>query len=148
MEIRSPRTALEWNAYFEFRWQLLRAPLGQPRGSERDTFEQTAQHVFAIADDGEIVGVGRIHGCGPQQAQIRYVAARGDRQREGIGTAIIATLETLAADRGAHEILMNARAPVVAFYERLGYEDIGAGPTLYGSVEQRRMRKRLAGLTA
>lgn len=124
---------------------MLRSPLGQPRGSEKDSFENAAHHLFALAADGEVIGCGRVHGCGPHIAQIRYVASRDDRRGQGIGKAIIAELEKLAAADGVEEIVMNARDPVVSFYERLGYSVTGPGPTLYGQVEQKRMAKRLGG---
>ena len=37
-EIRSPQTLEEWKDYFHLRWQILRDPLQQPVGSERDEY--------------------------------------------------------------------------------------------------------------
>ena len=34
--LRVPETAEELDAYYQFRWEMLRKPLHQPMGSERD----------------------------------------------------------------------------------------------------------------
>ncbi|MEJ2362384.1 MAG: thioesterase, partial [Gammaproteobacteria bacterium] len=36
---KSPQTKQEWQAYFDLRWRILRAPWQQARGSERDDLE-------------------------------------------------------------------------------------------------------------
>ena len=98
---------------------------------------------MAVDDSGTFIGIGRVHESDPKQAQIRYVAAKEDRRGIGIGTAIVVKLEEIAAAIGADEIVLNAREPVVSFYERLGYRVTGAGPTLFGSLRHKRMSKRL-----
>ena len=61
MQIVNPQTLQDWQLYYDLRWRLLRAPWQQPKGSEKDEWEQNGYHVMAKSDDGEIVGVGRIH---------------------------------------------------------------------------------------
>ena len=34
--LRVPQTAEELEQYYQFRWEMLRKPLHQPKGSERD----------------------------------------------------------------------------------------------------------------
>jgi ribosomal protein S18 acetylase RimI-like enzyme len=128
--------------YFEFRWRELREPWQQPRGSERDEFENSARHVAARTPDGVIVGVGRLHWNADGTAQIRYVAASRVHQRQGIGAAIMRRLEQIAAESGADGIVLNARQIAVPFYASLGYEVIGEGPTIFGEIEHKRMRKQ------
>ena len=45
-------------------------------------------------------------------------------------------------------MVLNARLEAVGFYERLGYEVVGPGPTLYGQVEHKRMQKTLPPIDA
>ena len=45
-----PSIDAEWQAYFDLRWQVLRAPWNQPRGSEQDGLEDTSEHAL-IRDD-------------------------------------------------------------------------------------------------
>ncbi len=153
VEVRSPRTQPEWDAYFDLRWRLLRAPWGQPRGSERDEFEAAADHLLACASSDALLdlaseppallGVGRIHLVDATLAQIRYVAVRDDARGRGIGQAIVEQLETTATRRKVERIEMNAREGAIAFYERLGYRITGPAPTLFGRIVQQRMAKQL-----
>jgi GNAT superfamily N-acetyltransferase len=66
-------------------------------------------------------------------------SARG----KGLGRRIVEYLETIARDRGATTVVLNAREEVAGFYQTMGYEIIGAGPTLFGAVKHVRMQKRL-----
>lgn len=122
---------------------MLRAPWNQPRGSERDELESLATHVTARDDGGRLVGIGRVHASAPGVAQIRYMATLENCRRRGIGRAIVERLEAVAAAGGATLIRLNAREPAVGFYERLGYEVAGDGPTLFGTIRHKRMVKRL-----
>ncbi len=37
--LRVPQTAEELDMYYQFRWEMLRKPLRQPQGSERDGWD-------------------------------------------------------------------------------------------------------------
>ena len=39
MKLRPPETAEEFDAYYNLRWMVLRAPWNQPTGSEKDEYE-------------------------------------------------------------------------------------------------------------
>ncbi|MEN9442704.1 MAG: hypothetical protein RLZ33_2781, partial [Bacteroidota bacterium] len=47
MEIRSPQIEREWEEYFDLRYRILREPLNQPKGSERNDGDATGIH-FAL----------------------------------------------------------------------------------------------------
>jgi GNAT superfamily N-acetyltransferase len=143
MKVTSPATAEEFDKYYDLRWQALRAPWGQPRGSERDEHEAGAEHAVIWGDDRRPLAVGRLHFNTPTEAQIRYMAVAKHAQRRGLGRAVVEHLEQAARERGATEIVLNARKEVAPFYARLGYEAVGAGPTILGSIEHVRMRKSL-----
>jgi GNAT superfamily N-acetyltransferase len=143
IELSEPASAKEMAEYFDFRWRELREPWQQPRGSERDELEASARHIAARAVSGEIIGVGRIHWNDDGNAQIRYVATARDHLRRGVGAAIMRRLEQLAEDSGACAIVLNAREIAVPFYSSLGYEIIGEGPTIFGTIAHKRMQKKL-----
>ena len=139
--IRSPQTDEEFARYYELRWQVLREHLGEPRGSERDELEGSADHVAIWSGDGEALAVGRLHLNSPSEAQIRYMAVTATAQGQGLGRQIVERLEEIACQRGATSIVLNSRDSAAGFYERLGYEVVGPGPLLFGRIPHFRMRK-------
>lgn len=143
MQILIPESETDFARYFELRWRLLRAPWDQPRGSERDDLEARSWHRMACLAGRIPVGVARLHLNAPAQAQIRYMAVEAACRNQGIGAALVQSLEAQARELGATEMVLNARDDAVGFYARLGYEVTGAAPTLYGSIRHHAMRKRL-----
>ncbi len=73
IEIRAPKTKKEQEEYYNLRWEILRKPWNQPKGSEKDEYENDAIHIAAFVN-GKIIGVGRIHFNSKEEAQIRYMA--------------------------------------------------------------------------
>jgi GNAT superfamily N-acetyltransferase len=143
VEVRSPQTEVEFARYCLLRWLVLRAPWGEPPGSERDELDGIAEHAYVQSDDGRPLAIGRLHLNSPEEAQIRYMAVAESARGKGLGRRIVEYLETIARDRGATTVVLNAREEVAGFYQTMGYEIIGAGPTLFGAVKHVRMQKRL-----
>jgi GNAT superfamily N-acetyltransferase len=143
IRLTTPRTAAELEAYYDFRWRQLRAPWDMPRGSEKDELEDSAIHLTARTESGELVGVGRIHRTQDGDAQIRYMATKDSHRGLGIGRAIVEHLEQVARELGAPRVIINARENALTFYERLGYEVFSDSPTLIGTIEHKLMHKRL-----
>jgi predicted GNAT family N-acyltransferase len=143
LQIAKPETPEQFDEYFNLRWRILRAPWDQPRGSEKDEFDEAADHVTVRDPDGRLLGIGRLHLNNEKEAQIRYMATEEDCRGLGVGRAIIEKLEELASARGAERIVLNARDNVVGFYQRFGYSVIGPGPTLFGKVKHSKMERRL-----
>jgi predicted GNAT family N-acyltransferase len=143
MEVRSPRTPEEFDRYYDLRWRVLRAPWGSPRGSERDELEESATHAMIVDVDGNALAAGRLHLNSREEAQIRYMAvAKSDRGR-GLGRRIVEYLEAAARSAGATNVVLNARDEVLGFYTALGYEVVGPGPTMFGTVKHSKMQRRL-----
>lgn len=46
--LRVPETAEQMDAYYQFRWEMLRKPLHQPLGSERDAYDALAHHQTVV----------------------------------------------------------------------------------------------------
>jgi len=143
--VRAPRTPDEFEACLELRWALLRAPWQQPRGSERDAFDDTAAHRLAEDADGRLIGIGRLHAIDDDWGQIRYMAVLPEWQGRGVGRALLDSLEQAARELGMTRIRLDAREGAVGFYARNGYRDAGPGPLLFGSIRHRVMEKALDG---
>ena len=143
---RPPAHVLERAASYRLRWEVLRAPHGEPRGSEQDDREFEAYLVVALDDavgTDVVVGTGRLHEVSPGVAQIRYMAIAPSHRGQGIGAGVLRALEARAIARGVECIRLNARESAIGFYTRHGYIDIGEGPTPWGVVH-RVMEKRFA----
>lgn len=144
--IRSPKTTEEWQAYYHFRWQQLRAPWSQPEGSEKDEQEETARHCFAVnLTGGNVIACGRLHLANAQTGQIRYMAVAPEQRKRGLGKAILQALESMAIESDMSRIILHAREHAVSFYEYLGYTVIEPSHTLYNSIRHVKMEKSLTG---
>jgi ribosomal protein S18 acetylase RimI-like enzyme len=142
LKVGEPRTFAQLDEYYRLRWRVLREPLGYPRGAERDDLDHAAFHVTVRDRDDRLLGIGRLHFNDAGEAQIRFMATDPRRRRRGVGRAVIARLEEIAAKNGKTRIVLNARLEAVGFYERLGYRVTGRGPT-FGQVEHQCMEKHI-----
>ncbi|MDP4535047.1 bifunctional GNAT family N-acetyltransferase/hotdog fold thioesterase [Alkalimonas collagenimarina] len=141
-KIISPSTPAEWQHYYQFRWQQLRAPWQQPLGSEQDELESSAIHRMILDEQQQIVAVGRVHQLDSQCAQIRYMAVAEAWQGQRLGQRLLHALEQDAFKLGCSTVVLNARESALGFYQRQGYCELAAAPTQFGIVHLR-MQKRL-----
>jgi predicted GNAT family N-acyltransferase len=140
-ELRPPQSPSDWDAYYDLRWRILRAPWGQPRGSERDSVEESAYHLM-ISDKSEAaIACGRFHFNSPTEAQVRFMAVREDKRGVGLGSAILRALEAEARRQGARQIVLNARQEAIPFYQGHGYQISGGADTMFEAVHHVRMSK-------
>lgn len=128
----TPITPEQWQAYYQLRWQILRAPWQQPVGSEQDAFEASAVHRMILSDNAELIAVGRLHLLADAVAQVRYMAVADAWQGKGAGTMLLRELEQEAVKRHCQHITLNAREQAIGFYQRLGYRICGEAPSLFG----------------
>jgi thioesterase domain-containing protein len=145
---KTPTTCREFEAYYQFRWQLLRKAWSQPKGSEQDELEGQAHHRMILGEvevDGElpVLAVGRLHKTHQHQAQIRFMAVANDQQGQGLGRRIVEALEQEASRQGVKTITLKARENAVHFYQRLGYVNQGLSHTLYGVIKHFTLVKTL-----
>ena len=140
--IRPPKTEKEFEDYFQLRWEVLRKPWNEPRGSEKDKLEETADHMAAF-DGDKVVGCGRLHLNNPDEAKVRFMAIHKDYQKQGIGGKILDQLEEIARAKGAKYIILDARETALNFCLKHGFKTIEAGYVLFGVIPHWRMRKDL-----
>ncbi|HBC5066521.1 fatty acid biosynthesis protein FabY [Proteus mirabilis] len=123
--LRTPKTQTELAAYYTFRWEMLRKPLHQPEGSEKDGYDTLAHHQMVVDDSGQPVAIGRLYINADNEGAIRFMAVREDAQGKGLGSLVAMALESLARQEGVKRIVCSAREESVRFFEKLGYENCG-----------------------
>jgi [ribosomal protein S18]-alanine N-acetyltransferase len=87
----------------------------------------TRYYIVAEADE-VVVGYAGLSTAGGDQGDVQTIAVRADRQGEGIGTALLAELITVAESRGCRELFLDVRADnarAQRLYRRTGFTDIG-----------------------
>jgi ribosomal protein S18 acetylase RimI-like enzyme len=141
--LAEPRSALDWERYFDLRWKVLRAPWHQPKGSEQDDREADSVHLMLCDASRMPLAIGRLQLNSPQEAQIRFMAVDPTATRQRLGTAVLKALEHRAAVMGARTIVLNARQQAIPFYQKHGYTITGDAETMFGSVLHVRMTKQL-----
>ena len=142
VEIREPQTAAEWEAYYDLRYRVLREPLGQPRGSERNEGDDTGMH-FALYETDRLVAIARLDNAGTAIAQVRFVAVETDQQRKGTGKKIMEAVEERCRELQVEKIILHARDYAVDFYLGLGYTLIGPSYKLFDVLQHFLMEKTL-----
>lgn len=120
IEIRSIQNEIEFNDMLYQRWLVLRAPLGLPRGTEKDKYEDSAFHPIALWEK-QIVGSARLRLLSEDLGSIAYVAILPEFQNQGIGTKLMQKLIAIAAEKNLKTLRVMARTNVINFYNRLGF---------------------------
>ncbi|MDO8987327.1 MAG: GNAT family N-acetyltransferase, partial [Coriobacteriia bacterium] len=108
----------------ELRYGALYVDLGLPRALIADTDGRTYRHLAAFDSDGRIVGYARIW-LEDGHCQIFQVSVADAWRGNKVGAALVRELVELAASLGRLEVTLDARAHVIGFYERLGFQAYG-----------------------
>lgn len=95
---------------------------GIPAELEWDQDDHTAQHVLALTSAHEPIGTGRLLTDG----RIGRMAVIAAWRHQGVGTAIMQQLLTLARQQGFQHISLSSQKTALAFYQQLGF--IPQGP--------------------
>lgn len=104
----------------EIRYDALYSELNLPRSLIADTDGRTYQHIAAFDPDGRVIGYARIWLDEGESKIFQVTVDRGWRSC-GVGAALVRELMRMAAQAGRSEVVLDARAHVVGFYERLGF---------------------------
>lgn len=141
-EIRKPETEQEWEAYYDLRFRILREPLNQSRGSEKNDGDTDGIH-FALFENEVILAVARLDNADTKIAQVRFVAVETNQQGKGLGKKIMIAAEEASRAKGVEKIILHARDYAVDFYLNLGYTLIGPSYMLFDVLQHFLMEKEL-----
>ncbi|MFP2899338.1 GNAT family N-acetyltransferase [Corallococcus sp. 4LFB] len=108
----------------ELRFRVLREPLGHTRASVKFPFEHDSLHLVLHAD-GAVLGCVLFHPEDAHGGRLFQMAVDPTLQGRGYGAKLVLALEDALRGRGFRHVHLHARAPVVPFYERLGYAVYG-----------------------
>lgn len=142
IEIRSPKTTSEWTDYFDLRYRILRAPLNQPLGSEKNDGDSTGIH-FALYENEVLKAIARLDQAEKSISQVRFVAVDTDLQGKGYGKAIMLATEKAATERGDAKMILHARDYAVDFYLKLDYQIVEKSYLLFDVLQHYLMEKNL-----
>jgi len=143
VKVLTPENSAEWEAYYELRWRILRAPW-QQTGCERDETDDSSIHRMVCRRDGKALAVGRLHRLDEHSGQIRYMAVESGCERRGYGTRVLTALEQAAIEIGIEEIILHARERAVPFYQHHGYRTIAPSFLLFDEIQHYLMTKNLS----
>jgi ribosomal protein S18 acetylase RimI-like enzyme len=105
----------------------LSRPWNDPHADLMRAVDGPCSTVLAALDDGVLNGTAMV-GHDGHRGWVYYLAVRPDRRRAGLGRDLMKASERWLMQRNVPKINLMVRtsnAPVVAFYESLGYEDGG-----------------------
>ena len=144
VKIIKPTTSEELKKYYNLRYEVLRKPWLQPKGSERDDGDKTSYHRMIIDESsGKAVAVGRLQFNSEGEAQIRYMAVADEFQGQGLGSQIISALEDVAREKGSRKIILQSRKNALQFYRNNGYKIVKKTYLLFGEIQHWLMKKEL-----
>jgi N-acetylglutamate synthase-like GNAT family acetyltransferase len=143
--IRQPVTNQDFKAYYRLRYNLLREPLGLPRGTEKDDYEAISLHFMAVDDQtGEVVGVVKLFESNPGVGRFSFLAVDNRYQRQGVGQKLLNTVEEKAREMKMEKLGTLARPAVVEYYGRYGYKPKGKMEVKYGKLQLIYLEKDLS----
>ncbi|MFN3342998.1 MAG: GNAT family N-acetyltransferase [Flavobacteriales bacterium] len=142
IRIIQPQTESEIENYLLLRWQTLRAPWNQPRGTERDDIENECIHFLALENDTPM-GVCRLQYNDATNAQVRFMGVAEAGRGNGIGKLLLLEAEKIAKESGRQKMILQARENAVPFYERCGYTITEKTFLLWETIQHYLMEKTL-----
>ncbi|MDX2359834.1 MAG: GNAT family N-acetyltransferase [Crocinitomicaceae bacterium] len=140
IETRTPKSQDEWDLYYNLRFRILREPLNQPLGSERNEDDITGEH-FALYDDGVLMAIARLDQTEVGISQVRFVAVESGCQGKGYGRMIMEATEEKSKADGNTKMILHARDYAVDFYLRLDYVIIEKSYKLFDVLQHFLMEK-------
>lgn len=140
--IRHPETEKEWEEYYNLRFRVLREPLNQPLGSERNDGDTSGIH-FALYNDLKIKAIARLDQASETISQVRFVAVEMNSQGKGYGRDIMNATEQKSKELGNTKMILHARDYAVDFYLKLNYKLIEPSYKLFDVLQHFLMEKEL-----
>ena len=95
---------------------------GVPLALEMDDQDAHCDHALALAEDGRVVGTGRLLPDG----HIGRMAVLKEWRAKGVGALLLQALIEQARQRGHARVCLNAQSYAAGFYRRYGFEVSGS----------------------
>lgn len=108
----------------DFRYKILREPLGLSWSEKDLDCEESQFHILAICNHA-VVGTVVLKPVSESRVKLRQMAVDESFQGSGIGKKLVLFAENLARSRDFKEIEMIARMSALDFYKKLGYKTEG-----------------------
>lgn len=140
--IRTPETEKEWEDYYDLRFRVLREPLNQARGSEKNEGDTTGIH-FALYENNILKAIARLDQSAENTSQVRFVAVERNSQGKGFGRIIMEATEKQAKLMGKTKMILHARDYAVDFYLKQNYDLIQPSYKLFDVLQHYLMEKQL-----
>jgi N-acetylglutamate synthase-like GNAT family acetyltransferase len=142
--LSAPQTKEEFKAYYALRYRILREPLGQAHGTEKDDYEPISQHLMAKDDaSGEIVGVVKWLEREPGVAWLTHLAVDIDYQKQGIGRLLEQAVEEAARAQGYRRLGALTRLDANDFFIKQGFRILDLPSPHFGGMHSVWMEKEL-----
>jgi predicted GNAT family N-acyltransferase len=126
-------------ASLALRERCLRRPLGLTL-SDADLEGEDGQWHYGLFDDGALVACVILKPLDDSLVQLRQMVVDDRCRNCGLGRELIRAVEADAQTRGIRKITMSARYEVREFYEKQGYNAVGAVFQTHG-IEHVQMEK-------
>ena len=125
IQLISPTTDSEWNAYHRIRESVLweaRGMVGVYDSSHPDEYKENNYPKLLVYETRHI-GVVRIDlDTASRTAGFRRVAISTNEQRKGFGKELMKLSEDFALSHGCNHLHANVSPDAIGFYEKIGYE--------------------------
>nr|WP_245505553.1 GNAT family N-acetyltransferase [Rhizobium sp. BK068] len=117
----------EWEAYHQIRRHVLFDLRGLSGYDDHHPDDRKPEHLPLVFVDGnECIGAVRLDLTGDGNGVVRTVAIVAERQRQGIGRAMMTAVERLAVAHEAVRLEAHAAPDAVGFYCKIGWEIVDA----------------------
>ena len=108
----------------ELRDEILRQPWGFSIYDENLSYE-TENQFFGAVENGKLIGSLNYFVKAPKTAQLCAFVIKKDRQKAGIGTALVKALFQELQESDFEKCTVSARPPADSFYEKVGFVKTG-----------------------
>ncbi|KAL0214141.1 hypothetical protein P9112_006325 [Eukaryota sp. TZLM1-RC] len=114
-----------YSKLLDFRYNLLRKPLGMMPGSEKNKLDASSLHLLFL-HDSEVIGCVSLCSQGEYTGKVFQMAVCRELQGKGLGFKLLQHCITIGKKQKIPLLWLNARDNAMRFYERSGFKETGS----------------------